>query len=56
LFVLFAALLVDHRGSSWSSTPASQGARIAAGFVHVDLLSAAVQPDRYSITGGASEV
>jgi heme o synthase len=56
LFVLFAALLVDSSGRSWLSVPASQGARAAAGFVHVDLRSAAVQPDRYSIGGGASEV
>src|ERR1700691_3648564 len=51
LFVLFAALLVNHRGSPWSSMLASQGARAAAGFVCVDLLSATVQPDRYSIGG-----
>jgi protoheme IX farnesyltransferase len=56
LFVLFAALLVNHRGSPWSSMLASQGARAAAGFVRVDLLSATVQPDRYCIGGGASEV
>ena len=56
LFVLFAALLVNHRGSPWSSMLASQGARAAAGFVCVDLLSATVQPDRYSIGGSASEV
>jgi heme o synthase len=56
LFVLFAALLVNHRGSPWSSTLASQGARAAAGLVRVDLLSATVRPDRYSIGGSASEV
>jgi protoheme IX farnesyltransferase len=56
LFVLFAALLVDHRGSPWSSVLALQRARAAAGFVHVHLLSAIVQPDRCSIGGGASEV
>ena len=56
LFVLFATLLVDPGGRPWLSVPASQGVRAAAGFVHVDLRSAAIQPDRYSIGGGASEV
>lgn len=56
LFVLFAALLVDHRGSPWPSTLVSQGARAAAALVRVDLLSAAVQPDRCSISGRASEL
>jgi heme o synthase len=56
LFVLFAALLVNHGGSPWSSMLGSQGARAAAGFAQVDLLSATVQPDRYSIGGRASEV
>jgi protoheme IX farnesyltransferase len=56
LFVLFAALLVSHRGSPWSSTLLPQGLPAAAGFVRADLLSAAVQPDRGSIGGRASEV
>ena len=56
LFVLFATLLVNHRGSPWSSMLASQGTRAAAGFVHTDLLSATVRTDHYSIGGGASEV
>jgi heme o synthase len=56
LFVLFAALLVNHRGSSWSPMLASQDARAATEFVRVDLLSGAIRPHRYSIGGGASEV
>jgi heme o synthase len=56
LFVLFAALLVDPSGRPRLSVPAPHGARAAAGFVHVDLRSATIQPDRYSIGGGASEV
>ena len=56
LFVLFSALLVDHRGSPWSSMLGSQGARATGAFVHDDLGSAAVQPDRHSIGGWAGEV
>lgn len=56
LFVLFATLLVNPGGSPWSPMLASQRARAAAGFVRVDLLSASVQPDRYSIGDRASEV
>jgi heme o synthase len=52
LFALFAVLLVDHGGSPRSSMPASQGPRAGAGFVHVDLLSATVQRDRYFIGAG----
>jgi heme o synthase len=55
LFVVFAALLVDHGGSPWSSMLGSRGARAAAGAVDVNLLSATVQPDRYSIAGRAGE-
>jgi protoheme IX farnesyltransferase len=51
LFVLFGALLVDPGGSLRSSMPASQSPRAGAGFVHVDLLSATVQRDRYFIGG-----
>jgi protoheme IX farnesyltransferase len=56
LFLLFAALLVNNHGSPWSSMLASQGARAAAAFVQVDLLSPTVRPDRYSIGGRARKV
>jgi heme o synthase len=56
LFVLFAALLVNHSGSPRPSLLAPQRARAAADFVRVDLLSASVQPDRDSIGGKGSEV
>jgi heme o synthase len=56
LFVLFAALLANHRGSLWSPVLASQGVRAAAQFVRIDLLSPAIRPDRYSVAGRASEV
>jgi heme o synthase len=56
LFVLFAALLVDHVGGSRSVMPTSVGARSAAGFVHVELLLAAIQPNRDSFGVGAGEV
>ena len=56
LFVLFAALLISHRGSPWSFLLASKGARAAAGLVHVTPLSATVQPDRDSVSGRASEI
>jgi protoheme IX farnesyltransferase len=56
LFVLFAALLVDHGSSPWSSMLASRGARAGAGFARVDLLSAALQPDRGSINVRTGEV
>jgi protoheme IX farnesyltransferase len=56
LFVLFAALLVDHRGSPWWSMPASQRAGAAAALVDTDVLSATVQPDRHLIGVRASEV
>jgi heme o synthase len=56
LFVLFAALLIDHRGSPWSSMRASQGAHATAGFVRVDLLSATVQPYRIFVGGRADRV
>jgi heme o synthase len=54
LFVLFAALLLNHRGGPGSLVPTSVGAWTATGFVHVRLLSA-VQQGRDSIsdrTGG----
>lgn len=56
LFVLFAALLVNHGGSPWSSMLTPQGARAAAGSVRVDLLLATARPVRDSIGGRASEV
>jgi protoheme IX farnesyltransferase len=37
LFVLFAALLIDHRGESFSSMRSSHDGRIAAS-VHAELL------------------
>jgi protoheme IX farnesyltransferase len=56
LFVLFAALLVDHRGNPWSSMLAPQSAHATAGFVHFELLLAAVQADRNLIGDRATEV
>jgi protoheme IX farnesyltransferase len=56
LFVLFAALLVDHRGSPWPSMLAPQGAYATAGFAHLELVSVAVQADRNPIGGRAVEV
>lgn len=56
LFMLFAALLVDHGGGARSSVLAPKDVRAAAEFVRIDLLSATVQPDRGSIGGRASEV
>jgi protoheme IX farnesyltransferase len=56
LFVLFAALLVNHRGSPWTSMLASQGARVTAVFVRTDILSGAVQSDRHTISIKAGEV
>jgi protoheme IX farnesyltransferase len=56
LFVLFAALLVNHRGSPWTSMPASHGVRVTAVFVRTDILSSAVQSDRHTISIRAREV
>jgi protoheme IX farnesyltransferase len=57
LFVLFAALLVDHRGSPWSSMPTRQGASVTAEVAQFELLSAAVQAaDRTPIDDKAAEV
>jgi protoheme IX farnesyltransferase len=56
LFVLFAALLVDHRGGPTWLMPTSVGARAATGLVYQGLLSAAVQPDRDSIDVREGEV
>jgi heme o synthase len=56
LFVMFAALLVDHRGSPWSSMLAPQSAHGTAGFAHFELLSAAGQADRNLIGDRATEV
>jgi heme o synthase len=56
LFVLFAALLVDHGGGARSSTLGPKDVRGAAESVRIDLLSAAVHPDRGFIAGRASEV
>jgi protoheme IX farnesyltransferase len=49
LFVLFAGLLLDHRGGPRSLVPTSVGPWTAAGFVHVRVMSA-VQPARDSIS------
>jgi heme o synthase len=56
LFVLFAALLVDHRGGPGSLMPTPVGARAATGLVRDEFLSAAVQPNRDSIDVGKGEV
>jgi len=56
LFVLFAALLVDHRGSPWSLTLTPQGAHGSARFADFELHSAAVRADRNPIAGRAAEV
>jgi heme o synthase len=56
LFVLFAALLVDHRNGQGSPMPASVGARAATGFAHVEYLSAAVRPNRDTIDVRRGEV
>ena len=53
LFVLFAALLVDHGSGRTLAPPRS--ARTGIGLVYVELLSA-VQPDRDSISVGAGGV
>jgi len=55
LFILFAAFLVDHRGSPSSSMPASLRTRTTVSFIHVDLGSAGVRRDRRSIGRRASE-
>jgi protoheme IX farnesyltransferase len=52
LFVLFAALLVDHGGGRGSLMLAPRIAWTGTGSVHIELLSA-VQPDRDSISVGA---
>jgi protoheme IX farnesyltransferase len=44
LFVLFAALLVDHVGGPRSVMSTSVGAQAATGLVYEEVLSAAVQP------------
>jgi heme o synthase len=56
LFVLFAALLVNHGGSPWPSVLASRRAGAAAGFIHVDRMSAGVQRGQHSAGNRASEV
>jgi heme o synthase len=56
LFVLFAALLVDHRGGEGSPMPTSVGARAATGLVYEEYLSAAVRPNRDSIDVRRGEV
>ena len=56
LFVLFAALLVDHRGSPWSSRPGSGRAGAAAALLPVGFVPAHIRPGRDSIGVGASEV
>jgi heme o synthase len=56
LFVLFAALLVDHGGGARPSMLAPKNVRASVEFVRIDLLWAAVHPDRGSIGGRASEV
>jgi heme o synthase len=45
LFVLFATLLVDHRGVSWSSTLGLRGATGMEDFVHGDFPSATSLPN-----------
>jgi heme o synthase len=55
LFVLFAALLLDHGGGRRSVAPTSVSAWTPTGFVHVRLLSA-VQPARDSISDRAGGV
>jgi protoheme IX farnesyltransferase len=52
LFVLFAALLIDHGGSTWRHKVLAPN----AGVVHDDTLSAAVQLDRESIRVMTGEV
>jgi protoheme IX farnesyltransferase len=42
LFVLFAALLIDHRGESFSSMRSSHAGR-SVGSVHAELLPGAVR-------------
>jgi protoheme IX farnesyltransferase len=56
LFVLFAALLVDHRGSSRSLMFASKCAHAATAYVHVDVLSGEFEPDLYRLSGRVDEV
>ncbi|MBV9533157.1 MAG: protoheme IX farnesyltransferase [Bradyrhizobium sp.] len=56
LFVLFAALLLDHRGSPWSSMLAPQGAHAAAGAAHFERLSAVIQADHNPVGERAAEV
>jgi heme o synthase len=56
LFVLFAALLVDHSGNLGLLMRTSRVDLTGAGFAHAELVSAAIQPDRDSICSKASEV
>jgi protoheme IX farnesyltransferase len=54
LYVLFAALLVDHGGSSSSSMLTPQDARASAGLVRIDFMLA--QSNREFVSGRASEI
>jgi protoheme IX farnesyltransferase len=55
LFVLFAALLVNHAGGPWSSLFGPEGARAAAIVMPVGPPPPTIQPDHGSIGGGTSE-
>ena len=56
LFVLFAALLIDHGHGPSLSTLAPQDARASAGFTRTDLWSVTFQSAHDSISGRASEI
>jgi heme o synthase len=56
LFLLFAALLADHGGYSWSSTLSSGGARTAAGLAQVGHLFCPAQTACNAIGVSADEV
>jgi heme o synthase len=56
LFVLFAALLVDHSGNTWPSVSFSQRIRSTAALVEIDLLSTELQADRRPISSMTGEV
>jgi heme o synthase len=56
LFVLFAALLADHRSGSELPMRTLPVAPTGTGFAHVELTSAAIQPNRGSIAGRTGEI
>jgi protoheme IX farnesyltransferase len=56
LFVLFAALLIDHRGSPWFSLLVRPGAAVTEGAAHFEFLSASLQVNRNPVGDRAAEM